>query len=145
MATDNHTETDTDARERLPARTRARKAAIQYLYAIDTRGERDLDPEMYFEDEQLSIENQTFGKQLARDVLDHREEIDERIEKYTENWDLDRMSVVDRNLIRLGIAEMCYSEETPRTVVINECVELARHLGSSDSNEFVNAILDRVD
>jgi N utilization substance protein B len=144
MATDNDTETDPDARERLPARTRARKAAIQYLYAIDTRGERDLDPDMYFEDQQLSIENQTFGKKLARDVLDHRDEIDERIKEYAENWDLDRMSVVDRNLIRLGMAEICYNDDSPRTVVINECVELARRLGSSDSNKFVNAILDRV-
>lgn len=144
MTTGNDTETDTDPREQLPDRTRARQAAIQYLYAIDTRDERGLDPDMYFEDEQLSVENQTFGKTLARLVLDHRDEIDERIREYAENWDLDRMSVVDRNLIRLGIAEICYTEDTPRTVVINECVELARRLGSSDSNEFVNAILDRV-
>lgn len=138
-------ETGTDAaRNSLPERTRARKAAVQYLYAIDTRGEDDLDPGAYFEDEQLTEPSKAFGKKLAEDVLEHRDEIDERIKEYARNWDLDRMSVVDRNLIRLGIAEIRFDHETPRTVVINECVELARHLGSSESNEFVNAILDRV-
>lgn len=142
MNTASDTETST-AWDTLPERTRARKAAIQYLYATDTRDE-DLDPSAYFEEEELSEKSKAFGKKLAEDVLHHRYEIDERIEEYAQNWDLDRMSVVDRNLIRLGIAEIQYDYETPRTVVINECVELARRLGSSDSNEFVNAILDRV-
>jgi N utilization substance protein B len=133
-----------DRKDSLPERTRAREAALQYLYALDTRDEEDLDPERYFEDKQLSNESKSFGKQLVSLVREHRDEIDEEMNEYADNWKLDRMSVVDRNLIRLGIAEISHFGDTPRTVVINECVELARRLGSSDSNEFVNAILDRV-
>ncbi len=141
------TETDDveqDRRDSLPERTRAREAALQYLYALDARDEEDLDTEQYFEDKQLSNKSKSFGKRLVSLVLEHRDDIDEEMNGYAENWDLDRMSVVDRNLIRLGIAEISHFGDTPRTVVINECVELARRLGSSESNEFVNAILDRV-
>jgi len=129
----------------LPDRTRARKAALQYLYALDLRSGEELEPGDYLDPGELNDELCRFGKQLIEAVQEHREEIDSRIKSQSENWQLDRMSVVDRNLLRLGIGEMCFYGETPRTVVINECVELARRLGSKDSHEFVNAILDRIE
>lgn len=129
----------------LPERTRARKAAAQYLYAKDLRQEDDLDPDAYLASDELGDDSRQFGRELIEHVRQNLDEIDERIESVSENWQLSRMSVVDRNLIRLGIAEIKFQSETPRPVVINECVELARHMGSSDSHQFVNAILDRIE
>ncbi len=140
------TENDVDDNAtKLPERTRARKAVVQFLYAHDLRPDDELNPEEYLNQDNLTEDTKQFGRSLIDIVVDHLDDINPRIESLSENWQIDRMSVVDRNIIRLGIAEILYESETPRTVVINECVELAKQLGSRDSHEFVNAILDRIE
>ena len=82
--------------------------------------------------------------ELVAGVAAHQEELDALIGRYSEHWRLERMAVVDRNLLRLAVYELLYLPEIPPKVVINEAVELAKRYGSEDSGGFVNGILDQV-
>lgn len=88
-----------------------------------------------------------FAEKLARGVWGSRNEIDDRIESYTNtgdnSWPIYRMGAVDRNVLRLAFFEMFYSEETPPIVCINEAIDLAKFFSNSNSGSFVNGILDR--
>jgi N utilization substance protein B len=77
-------------------------------------------------------------------VLVHRQEIDRALVRAAENWRLQRMAAVDRNVLRLGAFELLHSTEAPPAVVLNEAIELARRYGSADSPAFVNGVLDKV-
>lgn len=85
-----------------------------------------------------------FGLRLVEGVLSHRPEIDKAIQDHSQEWSLERMPVVDRNIIRLGIYEMLYEEDIPVSVSINEAVELAKTYGTRDSSKFINGILGRI-
>jgi N utilization substance protein B len=80
----------------------------------------------------------------VRGVLGHRDEIDTMITKYADNWAIDRMASVDRNILRLGVYEMLYRPDVPPVVSINEAVDLAKYFNSAESGRFVNGILDRI-
>jgi N utilization substance protein B len=84
-----------------------------------------------------------FAKQLLKSILEHREVIDEQLTALSQNWTLIRMSPTDRSILRLSAAEILYTD-TPKSVVINEAIELAKKFGTKDSPAFVNGILDRV-
>lgn len=86
----------------------------------------------------------SFADALIRGVLEHREELDQQIQRYAQNWDLHRMAVVDRNVLRLAIYEMLYRDDIPPIVSINEAVDIAKKYSTEDSGKFVNGILDRV-
>ncbi len=92
----------------------------------------------------ISVDTQRFAQHLIEGVRQHRTAIDELIQKYAEHWSLDRMTPVDRNVLRLGIFEMLYFQETPRKVAINEAIEIAKTYGAEESGAFVNGILDRI-
>ncbi len=85
-----------------------------------------------------------FAEKLIRGVLEKREELDERIRKHAEHWDLPRMAAVDRNILRLGVYEMLFRNDIPPVVTINEAVEVAKKFSTRDSGKFVNGILDKV-
>ncbi len=85
-----------------------------------------------------------FADPLIRGALEHREEADERIRKYSKNWDLPRIAAVDRNILRLAIFEMLHREDIPPVVSINEAVDIAKRFSTQDSGKFVNGILDSV-
>lgn len=85
-----------------------------------------------------------FADPLIRGVIEHRADLDERIKKYARNWDLHRIAVVDRNILRLAIYEMLHREDIPPVVSINEAVDIAKKFSTEDSGKFVNGILDRV-
>ena len=85
-----------------------------------------------------------FAQPLIDGMLAHLSEIDERIRRYTENYDIGRLSPVDRNVLRLAIYEMLFRNDIPPVVSINEAIELAKTFGGNDSGRFVNGILDRV-
>jgi N utilization substance protein B len=84
------------------------------------------------------------ARRLALGTIAHREELDGLISAHSDNWRLNRMAVVDRNILRIGVYEFLYEEETPKRVVINEAIEIAKRYGSADSAQFVNGILDAV-
>lgn len=83
-----------------------------------------------------------YAKQLVSGTLDHRDEIDDLIREQADNWRLERMPAVDRNILRLAIFEMLYEEDVPKLVVVDEAIELAKRFGSDQSGRFVNGLLD---
>ena len=85
-----------------------------------------------------------FARELVDGVQANRAEIDELIERHSHNWRLDRMSRIDRNVLRLGVFELKYRPDIPRKVSINEAVELGKNFGTEESSAFVNGLLDRV-
>jgi N utilization substance protein B len=85
-----------------------------------------------------------FADPLIRGVLENRERLDEEIKKYARNWDLHRIAVVDRNILRLAIYEMLFRDDIPPVVSINEAVDVAKKFSTQDSGKFVNGILDKV-
>jgi N utilization substance protein B len=85
-----------------------------------------------------------FADGLIRGVVEHRPQVDEQIVKYAKNWDLHRMAVVDRNVLRLAVYEMLFRDDIPPVVSINEAVDIAKKYSTEDSGKFVNGILDRV-
>ena len=85
-----------------------------------------------------------FADPLIRGALEHREEADTLIRKYSQNWDLPRIAAVDRNILRLAIFEMLHREDIPPVVSINEAVDVAKRFSTEDSGKFVNGILDKV-
>ena len=85
-----------------------------------------------------------FALPLVEGVLKQRSEIDERISRYAENYELGRLAVVDRNILRLAIYEMLYRHDIPPVVSINEAIEIAKRFGTEESSRFVNGMLDRV-
>ncbi|MCE9672930.1 transcription antitermination factor NusB [Myxococcus stipitatus] len=85
-----------------------------------------------------------FARELVEGVQSHRAEIDRLIEAHSHNWRLDRMSRIDRNVLRVGIFELKYRPDIPRKVTINEAVELGKNFGTEESSAFVNGLLDRV-
>ena len=84
-----------------------------------------------------------FARTLLQHILDHREVIDEKIALLSQNWTLARMSPTDRSILRLAATEILYTD-TPKAIVINEAIELAKKFGTKESAAFVNGILDRV-
>jgi len=85
-----------------------------------------------------------FALKLVTGAVEHVEEIDVLIKRHAEHWRLDRMATVDRNLLRLAIHEFLYDKETPKTVVINEAIEIARRFSAQESPQFINGILDSI-
>jgi transcription antitermination protein NusB len=87
---------------------------------------------------------QTFAEPLIRGTLEHETEVDAQIKKYARNWDIHRMAVVDRNILRLAIYEMLHRDDIPPVVSINEAVDIAKRFSTEESGKFVNGILDKV-
>lgn len=124
-------------------RARAREVALQALHALDVQGSRDAEAaldalERHFE---LPSAAREFARTLVVGVVARRGVLDERIDATARNWRLERMAVVDRNVLRLGGFELLYTD-TPREVVIDEAVALAHRFGGDASPGFVNGVLD---
>lgn len=85
-----------------------------------------------------------FAERIVLGVLKHREEIDGLVEQYSDNWRLERMTVIDRNLLRLATFELLYCDEIPPKVALNEAIDLGKKFGSEESSGFINGILDRI-
>ena len=127
-------------------RHRSREAALQALYAADIAGEPDLlhaqsSLDALAEHFELPAGAKAFAKELVLGVATHRAEIDRRITAFAHRWRLDRMAAVDRNVLRLATYEIVFAG-TPREVVIDEAVELARRFSDEASPRFVNGVLD---
>lgn len=125
-------------------RRKARETALQVLYKIDINQGESAD--VFGHDmEGLSpgTEARSYCELLVRGVIDHGREIDSVIEANSENWTLERMAVVDRNILRVSVYELLYTE-TPYKVIIDEAVELAKRYGSEESSAFINGVIDKI-
>jgi len=129
-------------------RSRARGWALQTLYAWESRGATDdgLVPALQELSESLRISprNRFYAEVLVRVVARQRLEIDAIIEKHLTNWSLSRLSVIDRNILRLGVAELGFVDDVPPRVTIREMIRLAERYGTLESPRFVNGVLDAV-
>lgn len=132
-------------------RRRSRQVALQVLYAVDlaerTRSGSQPDTEQVFElvSEHFELPEgaRAFAKELVNGIVLHRAELDALIADHATNWRLSRMAAVDRNILRIGAYELVHTD-TPRQVVLDEAVELARRFGDEPSSAFVNGVLDAV-
>ncbi|MCP4449123.1 MAG: transcription antitermination factor NusB [Myxococcales bacterium] len=118
------------------------------LYAMDLSGGAEPEPSLADTRESFDLRVEAEGDSFAEGIVDnareHMAEIDEEVQSASKNWRLERMSTVDRNILRLAAAELMYDESVPTKVVINEAIELAKRFGTTESPAFVNGILDRV-
>lgn len=128
----------------MATRREAREWAVQLLFELDMNP-RKLDDAFrdFWAERPGSEKAKSFCERLVRGVGHKRERIDESIKRYAENWDIARMGVVDRNVMRLAIYEMLFCEDIPPIVSINEAVDLAKYYSDSESGRFVNGLLDR--
>jgi transcription antitermination protein NusB len=127
-------------------RRKSRELALQMLFQADM-GKQTVDQvrrTFWAEHDGTSDEVRGFADDLFRVATDRVAEIDKLIENHAAHWRMDRMAAVDRNLLRAGVAELLSYPDTPRAVVINEALEIARKFSSLESVQFVNGVLDSV-
>jgi N utilization substance protein B len=127
----------------MSARGKARKRALDVLFEAEQRGVSALDLLAARSAEQAPPVN-PYTSDLVQGVVEHSERIDELLSTYAQGWTLDRMPAVDRNLLRIGVYELLWSDEVPDAVAISEAVVLARSLSTDESPAFVNGLLARI-
>lgn len=129
------------------ARRKARICALQMLFQYDVaRPPVEEITRSYWEafgDDMGNVPHE-FSDKLALGAISHLDEIDALIKRRAENWRIQRMAVVDRNLLRLAIYEFLFESDTPKTVVINEALEIARRFSTFEATQFINGILDAI-
>ena len=129
----------------MATRRRARECALQMMFQLDASG---LTPrqtvDLYKENFAEGVLPDEFSIALFLGITEDLSGVDGVISNSSDHWRLDRMSCVDRNILRMGVYEILSSEEIPPRVAINEAVELAKRYGTAESPSFVNGILDRV-
>lgn len=128
-------------------RRKARECALQMLFAADvTKMSNDVLTQDYWNElgePELDEGTREFANRLAVNTLRELEKVDERVRSRAEHWRIERMAIVDRNVLRLAVYEFLY-EPTPHTVVINEALEIARRFSTFEATQFINGILDAI-
>ena len=128
-------------------RRKARECALQMLFGADViRGRQDFTTDDYWEelgDAELDTRLRDFANKLVNGTIENLEKIDDRIRTRAEHWRIERMAIVDRNVLRLAVYEFLF-EDTPHTVVINEALEIARRFSTFEATQFINGILDAI-
>jgi N utilization substance protein B len=127
-------------------RRKAREVALQFLYQLDLSNAIDPTP---YEDEfwarhPVDDEARSFADDIVRGTKMNQPKIDGLIEQFAEHWDLERMAVVDRNILRAAVYELLWRPDVPPRVAINEAIEIAKKFGTGESSRFINGVLDRI-
>jgi len=127
-------------------RRKSRELVLQMLFQADMgrQGADDVRRTFWSERSTVEADVRGFADDLFRVASERTAEIDELIERHAEHWRMDRMAAVDRNLLRAAVAELLGFPATPRAVVINEALEIARKFSSPESVQFINGVLDSV-
>jgi N utilization substance protein B len=127
-------------------RRKSRELALQMLFQSDLGQQLPDDVRKTFwrGRGEVSREVQGFAEDIFRVAQDRAAEINKLIEAHAENWRIDRMAAVDRNILRAAVAELLGFPETPRAVIINEAIEIARKFSAPESLQFINGVLDSV-
>jgi N utilization substance protein B len=128
-------------------RHKARRGALQILYAWETRGrDRPLQEEAsdFWTRRNVASAARDYAQRLMTALADHWDDIDAVVAESSEGWEIERMSVIDRNILRIAVAEFMYVEDVPFKVSIDEAVTLATRYGGADSPRFVNGVLDTI-
>lgn len=133
----------------MSARSKARKRALDVLFAAEMRG---VDPQVTLAQGAISASGapgpavplNSYAAALVAGVTAHQPQIDQLLGTYSQGWSLDRMPAVDRNVLRIAVFELLWSQEVPPVVAINEAVELVASLSTDESPAFVNGLLARI-
>lgn len=125
-------------------RRKARETALQALYKIDISAGASGEEDLELEELAPGSEARRYCETLVQGVTLRIGALDAEIEKHSENWTISRMSVVDRNILRIAVYELLYSGDVPYKVIIDEAVELAKKYGTDESGPFINGIIDRI-
>jgi len=126
-------------------RRKARELTLQALYQGEVCGTEPLEQFALFCDNfQVNQKVIPQAQELLEGISAHAAEIDAIISRHTKNWRVGRMSVIDRNLIRLGVYEVLFRHDVPATVAINEAIEIAKRYSTDDAPAFINGILDAI-
>jgi N utilization substance protein B len=127
-------------------RRKSRELALQMLFQSDMGKQNEDHVRKTFWAERSTVDEDTrgFADDLFRVARDRVSEIDGLIQKHAEHWRMDRMPAVDRNLLRLGVAEFLGFPKTPRAIIINEALDIAHRYSSPESIQFINGVLDSV-
>jgi transcription antitermination protein NusB len=128
-------------------RREGREVTLQLLFHWDLNAHqplREADLDLFWAFRPAIPAVRTFATNLLNGIVAHQVTIDEKITKYTANYELKRISAVDRNILRIAVYEMLYADDVPPIVAINEAIDIAKKFGTEDSGKFVNGVLDRV-
>ncbi|RKY60930.1 MAG: transcription antitermination factor NusB [Candidatus Neomarinimicrobiota bacterium] len=124
----------------------AREIALQAMYAQEISGDsiKVVETNIIDNSEELPEELKSFARQIFQSTTLHKKELDQYIKAKSENWDFERIAVIDRLVIRMAICEFLYFDDIPPKVSISEAIEIAKRFSTDDSSAFVNGILDAV-
>jgi len=126
----------------------SRTMAMQTLYQWDFNGQKENNLEALLEynlkEFALGFNDEGFAKHLVEGVIKNIKEIDEAIKKYATEWPLEQITIIDRNILRLGIFELKFDPDIPSKVAINEAIEVAKTFGGESSGKFVNGVLGAI-
>ena len=132
----------------MSARTKARKRAVDAVFAADLR---KISPLTLLDDVAgLAADRQNqdaifgYAREIVQGVVDYHEEIDDLLETYSQGWALDRMPNLDRAILRVAVWEILHNPDVPDAVAVNEAVDMAKELSTDDSGSFVNGLLSRI-
>jgi len=126
-------------------RSRGRELALQFLYQLDLRGDELLDElDGWLASEERDRETRAFARRLVEGTRAQLDQLNETIQGVAQNWDIARMAVVDRNVLRLAAYELLFCDDIPPKVAINEAIELGKRYSTQNSGAFINGILDKV-
>lgn len=132
---------------KVTGRRQAREWAVQFLFQTEFNPD-DLEQALtvFWNDEEKkpAPRDQTYVEEVIRGVIEKRIELDRTISRYTDNWDMDRLGVLDRTVLRVAVYEMLFRSDIPPVVSINEAVEIAKAYSGKESGRFVNGVLDRI-
>jgi N utilization substance protein B len=127
-------------------RRKSREVALQFLYQLDLQGESDPTPHEheFWDRHPVDAETREFAEALVRGTKQNQAKIDQLITQFAEHWELERMAVVDRNILRVAVYELLWEAHVPPKVAINEAIEIAKKFGTKESSRFINGVLDRI-
>jgi N utilization substance protein B len=124
-------------------RRRGREIALQVLYQREFN-QADQDLHLFWSNFDALKGAMDFSERIIRGVEEHRGDLDRIIEKYSSHWKIDRMTHVDRNILRIAVYELLYCDDIPPKVAINEAIDIGKKFGSEDSGAFINGVLDKI-
>ena len=125
-------------------RRKSREYALQMLYQYDVSHQSAGLAEGFWADKEVPENIMEFADSIVDGVIENLDMIDDKIRLSASNWSIDRMAVVDRNILRMSVFELFYIKDIPVKVTLNETIEIAKRFGEEESGSFVNGILDRI-
>jgi transcription antitermination factor NusB len=126
-------------------RTRSRELALQFLYMLDLRGPDFLaEAQAFLAEEEPDVSTRQFALHLVRGTAENLDAINAVIREIAQNWDIERMAVIDRNVLRMATYELIHCPDIPPKVSINEAIELGKRYSTQNSGGFINGVLDRI-